>query len=293
MKIFLGNRVFACLLAGVALVVVFVFPVSAQEEQEEAFNVKVISRYIPESDVNAMSGDIQITDSRLNFSYGKTLQNLLPLTFSFNTRHIDINENLSEELPSHLEGRQFGFGTKFPMPFVDSDVYFVGVDVYPSLYTDDWEWEDSAFRMPFRTYGIYKPHDNFVLVAGVTVRIDYDNEVLPLVGVIYKPNDRLTFNLASDEPKISYQLSDSLTAFAEMDYVLDEYEVTRNSQKGVVLKYRELSTGAGLQYTPNRTLEASLSAGGVLNRRLEYRDGVGKIEPDAAPYVKARLAVKF
>jgi hypothetical protein len=288
-----SESAFVYLLAAVGMTAVLVAPVFAQEEEEEPFHVKAISRYVTEADVNDMPGDIQITDSRLNMSYGKTLQNLLPLLFSLNLRHIDINENLTTDLPSHLEGRQLGLGTKFPMPFVDSDVYFMGIDVFPSLYTDDWKWEDSAFRMPFRTYGIYKPNDNFVLVAGVTVRIDYDDEVLPLIGVIYKPNDRLTLNLATDEPNISYKLSRSLTAFAEVDYVLDEYEVTRNGQEGVVLKYREFSTGAGFQYAPNRFLEASISAGGVINRRLEYEDGIGKIEPDAAPYVKARMAFKF
>ncbi|MDZ4242456.1 MAG: hypothetical protein U1D99_06505, partial [Candidatus Omnitrophota bacterium] len=163
----------------------------------------------------------------------------------------------------------------------------------PTMNTDGWDWEDSALRMPFRSYVIYKPSETFLFVAGVLVRIDYDEEVLPIIGFIYKPNDRLTFNFASDDPHVSYRINEKLTAFWELGFTYDEYEVTRQGKKGVILKYRETSTGAGLRYAVADVVDASLSAGGVFNRKLEYRDGTSWIEPEATPYARAKIDVHF
>ena len=69
-----------------------------------------------------------------------------------------------------------------------------------------------------KTYLIYKPSEEFILVGGLSIRPDYDQTVLPLLGVIYKPNDRLSFNRASDDPNISYVLDERATAFVEFDY---------------------------------------------------------------------------
>lgn len=263
------------------------------EGEEGPVTIKADSRYLAKSDVNAMAGEIQIAESSLDLSYAFKMFEQLPVTLSLGLKHTDINEDLPLELPSRMEGRSFTFSTKFPLPFNDSDQYFIGLDVSPSLYTDDWKWESSAFRVPFRTYLIYKNSESLIFVAGASVRIDYDNTVLPIIGVIYKPNDQLSFNLASDDPNISYKLNDHTTAFAEFGYVLDEYEVTRSGQKGVVLKYRETSTGLGVKYAVGNHLQASLSAGGVFGRRLEYRDSVGKADLDSTPYVRGKMQMNF
>lgn len=222
--------------------------VLADEEEKLPLRVKMDSRYLSESDVASQFGNIQITESKLEVEYDLKAFGQLPLTFSLEGKHIDIDEDLAQELPSHLEGRSLGLSVKFPVPFIDTEHYYLGLDVMPSLYTDKAQWESSAFRVPFRTYLIYKQSDQLIWVAGVTVRIDYDDEVMPLIGVIYKPTDRLSFNLASTDPYIEYKLTEQTAAFWEFGYVMDEYEVNRDGQKGVVLKYREASTGLGLRH---------------------------------------------
>lgn len=278
----------------IGLVAVFyLFPLSVSAGEEKSFTITADSRVIAESDVNAMAGDIAIAESGFGIEHEYKIGGALPLGLSFDYKHTDINENLPVNLPSHLEGRSFGIGTKFPMPFCASDSHFMGIDVFPSWYTDDWTWTDSAFRMPFRIYGIYKKSDAFIVVAGASIRVDYDESVLPILGIIYKPNDRLSFNLASDDPNVTYQWNEHWSVFGELDFVRDEYEVTRGGQKGVVLKYRETSGGVGLRYHHDKLLQASLSVGSVMGRRLQYRDDIGKVEPDAGVYARAKLRVLF
>ena len=266
---------------------------SAAADDENPFSVALSSKQIFESDVNIQSGEISISDTRFSFMHEFKLDNDLPIEWGINYKHLEIDENTATEIPSHLEGVQGKVGTKFPMPFVDSREMFMGVDVMPSMYTDDGSWTTSAFRMPFRVYGIYKESDELIFVAGVSIRPDFDQSVLPVIGLIYKPNDELAFNLASDNPTITYKVDDAKTVFLELDFTNDEYEVTQNGAKGRILKNRDFSTGAGLNYQITDLLKASVSGGVVFARRLQYEDPIGKLEPDAAGYVKAKVELSF
>ena len=277
----------------IALGAMCFIPSQAYSSEDGASSeVMLKTRHIFESDVEATSNQIEINESQLEFRR-EIKAGELPLTFGFVAKHIDINEDLAVELPSHLEGDSLILGTKFPMPFSSSDRYFVGVDIFPSMYTDDGEFKSGAFRIPFRVYGIYKESADFIVIAGVSIRPDYDTTALPILGIIYRPNDRLMFNLASDDPYISYKLNEQLTALWEIGFVTDEYEVTRDGQGGVVLKYSELSTGVGLRYDVTSNLQTSLAVGGVFSRRIEYRDDVGKVVADGGLYTNFKISAKF
>jgi hypothetical protein len=184
-------------------------------------------------------------------------------------------------------------GTKFPVPFVSSNEHFIAIDVMPSWYSDESSLTRSAFRLPFRTYLIYKPSDTFVFIAGAQIDVDADTPVFPVIGFNYQPNDRLDFQLASTEPTITYKLDDHWAVFAEYDAKLDEYVVTRAGQKGVVLKVREATFGGGLKFKIEKWLDASLSTGLNTMRQFAYLDNVGKVDVNSAPYIKARLSMKF
>ena len=69
--------------------------------------------------------------------------------------------------------------------------------------------------------------------------------------------------------------------------------MTRGTQKGVVLKYRSASSGFGLKYRIDDKVETAFSVGSVFGRKIDYLDGVGKVEPDPAIYVKAKVECKF
>lgn len=264
------------------------------------FNATLQSRHIYSSDIEATDSEMDITTTKLGLEYEFKAGGVLPVEMGLNIGHKDINTDSPVDLPSHLESRNLKLGTKFPAPFIPDDRFFIGVDIFPTLNTDDWKWpigsqgeESGAFRIPFRTYLIFKESDDFILVGGVSVRPEYEREVLPVLGVIYRPNDRLSFNLASDDPNISYKLTDATLVRWEFQYAFDEYEVTRGAQQGVVLQYQEISSGFGIEQQFNETLKGILSAGAVFNRQLEYKDEVGKVAPETGLYVGAQIKGVF
>ncbi len=296
----MSSKVFRVLLG--AVIFIFVQMVSSQNflraddsrmEDDPTTRASIKSRHIFESEIDNTSNEIEVNESQFDFSK-EFKAGELPVTFGLTVKEIDINENAgAASLPSRLVGKEILLGTKFPAPFLDSDHYFVGVDVIPSMHTDDWDFKSSAFRIPFRTYLIYKQSDEFILVLGATIRPQFDTVATPIIGVIYKPNDRLTFNLASSEPNITYKLNEQLMALAEFGFSMDEYEVTRNGQDGVVFKYNESSFGGGFKYDLTKNIEAMLTAGGVFGRYIEYRDKVDKTIPETGLYTNFKLSAKF
>lgn len=276
----------------VALFLILSFYAWAEEESPNEVTLK--TRTIAASDVDAQSGNVAVTESEFDFKHNGKALGELPVEISLHYGHINIDDEVPDILPAHLESRQLGLGAKFPVPFISDDRYFLGIDIFPKLNTDDWQWKSSAFRMPFRAYFIYKESEEFILVGGLNIRPGYDRKVIPILGLIYKPNDRLSFNLASDDPNITYKFTDKMTVLWEFDFQFEEYEVARNGQDGIVLKYNEASTGAGIKYQFTKNLSTAVSIGSVFARRLEYKnEDYGKVVPDAGVYVQAAVAANF
>lgn len=262
-------------------------------EGDSSGTATIASRHIYPSDIKATDGTIDVTTTEFDLVCKFKVAGQLPVDISLDVGHMDINADTPVDLSSHLESRRLGFSTKFPAPFIADDRFFMGLDIFPTLNTDSWDWKSGAFRIPFRSYLIFKESDDLILVGGVSVRPEYEREVIPLIGLIYRPNDRLSFNFASDDPNISYQLNDATLLRWELQYAFDEYEVTRGAQEGVVLQYQEISSGFGIEHQFNETFKGTVSAGGVFNRRLEYKDDVGKVAPETGFYTSARLTASF
>ena|GEM_PF-2163904 len=256
-------------------------------------NTAIQSQHIYSSDIEETGSEIDITSTNFGLGSKFKVAGQLPVEILLSIGHKDINTDSPVDLPSHLEARRLKFSAKFPAPFISDDRFFMGIDILPTFNTDSWDWQSGAFRIPFRSYLIFKESDDFILVGGVTVRPEYEREVIPLVGLIYRPNDRLSFNLASDDPNISYKLNDATLLRWELQYAFDEYEVTRGAQEGVVLQYQEIASGFGIEHQFNDAFKGLLSSGVVFNRQLKYKDDVGKVAPNAGLYVSTQLTAKF
>lgn len=276
------------------LIFVSVFAVSSFADEPKTKTV-LESRYIQESDIEQQTGQLAIAETKFSFQHEFKLNNGMPISISFRNRHTDIDGDVpSVYLPSTLEGRSLGLGVKFPAPFTQSENYFIGLDVSPSMFTDGWGRNtSSAFRIPGRAYLIYRRDENLILIAGVSIRPQFDTKVLPIIGFIYKPNDRLAFNFASDNPNVTYQFSEQTKFLAELDMVNDEYELTRDSNKGRVLLYSAFSSGIGVEHNFTSSVTGMVSTGCVFSRSIKYADGNGKVEPEAGLYVKAKISINF
>lgn len=269
-------------------------PYAVFANEKPLVTAQMESRYIWEADVDAQTGQVSISETKLSAGYDTKFENGMPISFSITGKHTDIKSDVPVFLPSHLSALILGAGVKIPAPFTTSKNYFLGFDIMPSMYSDGWDnFTSDTFRIPMRSYLIYRRDENFIVFAGVSIRPDFDTKVLPLLGIIYRPNQYWEINVASDNPQIIYHASEKTKLILEADIVNDEYELTSAGNKGRVLFYRELSAGLGIKHEFSKHISGLISAGSVFKRMLRYEDDNGKVMPDQGFYVKARMQLDF
>jgi len=269
----------------VLFILLFCAPLKAQTNVDSYF------RYMPSRKADSQPGKIGIMEAETEYSYEFKAFEKLPVKFSLDNQYIGIENTTAVELPSRLVGLTMDIETT--LPFFNLDKTYLRLGVSPSFYGEDWDFEASQFRIPSRYFLIHSPNDQWTFIAGVAVYPDFETKVWPILGFIYKPNDRLTFNIVPKRPNISYLLNEKITLFAEGGNSLGEYEVTKDNLENVVLRYKEKRLGAGIKYQANKFMETSISAGGVFNRSLKYRDSLGKVNIKDGIYTEFRIQMKI
>lgn len=262
--------------------------ITEEKVPEVTQQIDAYIRYIPSRKADAQGGKIGIIESNAEYDYEFKLFRKLPVEFSLSQQYISIKNSTAVELPAHLVALTAGL--EFTLPFFTVDKTYLRLALNPSFYGDDWNFHSSSFRIPTQAFLIYQPDSRWTFIGGVAVYPDFEDIVLPIVGFIYKPNDRLVFNIVPRRPNISYSLNDKITLFAEAGTALNsEFEVAKDNLKNVVLDYNENRLGVGIKYQFNKFIWSSVSAGGAFNRSLKYRDSLGKVVIKDSAYVEFRV----
>jgi hypothetical protein len=263
-----------------------------EEQIEGKHEAESSVTYLFSSKSKSSSEKTSLTEADFDYSYEFKLFGQLPLTLSLGSEYIDINHDSGLDLPSHLTG--LSAGLEATLPFFNLDKTYIAVGVEPSFYSDDWGLHTSAFRMPFNTYAIYVPNDKLVLICGVAVFPDFKEKVFPIFCFVYKPNEKVLFNITSENPSIVYSPNKKWTFFGEIRTPLGgEFEVKRQGRDGVVLMYSDTRIGAGAAYNFNKSVSATLSMGGAFGRYFKYRDEDGKLSLDNGLYGKFSIDVEI
>lgn len=257
---------------------------------ENSFEMDSRDVYIPSRSLADQPGKISIVESYSEFSHEFKIFDKLPLTLSLENEYIGIgNSGSALKFPAHLTG--LGMGVETVMPFFNVNNTYFRLKVIPSFYTDNWSFYSSAFRVATESCFIYKASDKLILMLGVAVYPNYESPVWPIVGLIYNPNDKLSFDLNSDEPNISYKINKILTLFVGGGFNYDEFDVRKNGSKGIILRDQEAYAGGGIKIKLAKFIEASVSGGSIINQYLKYKDGAGKVDIKNGPYVAVKVQI--
>lgn len=281
----------------ISAVFILFYPIlnaAAQEKTEGGAGQQIDSyfRYIPSRSAKTISGKVGIIESESEYSYEFKVCDKLPVKFSLTPQYIGIENTTEVELPSNLTGLTTDIETT--LPFFNFDKTYLRLGVSPSFYGEDWDFETSNFRIPMRYFLIRQPNAQWTFIAGVAVYPDFESEILPILGFIYQPNDKLIFRIVPERPNISYAFNDRVTIFTEGGSSLNgEFEVSKDNLKNVVLRYKQMRLGSGIKFKFNKFIQSSLSAGAVFNRTLQYRDSLGKVNLKDGFYTEFRVELEL
>jgi len=248
-------------------------------------------RYLPSRGVAAQSGKVAVVDSAMEYSYTIKAFDQLPVEFALGTKYIGITNTTAVELPAHLTTIFIGAETTLPF-FNIKNTYFT-IGLAPVFDADNWSIRSSALCFTQRYFFIYQLNNKLILIAGVSVTPHEEDAVMPLLGFIYKPNDRLTFNITPKQPEISYVLTKKLTIFGQADVTMNEYRVAKDGVKNTALIYNEIHAGVGLRCKVNKHILGSVSVGEAFNRSIKYRDYYGKVVVNNGMYAEFRVDIRI
>jgi len=242
--------------------------------------------YMPTTPFVAQPGRMRIVDQAMEL--GMEMEaGRLPVELTLETRYINLNnkESMNVDLPAKLTEMVYGVQTTLPV----ADNTYMRFDLKPTYASHNWNHQRSTFRMPIHSFLIHQPSERLIFVAGVAVTPGYEDPVWPIVGMIYKPTDRIAFNLVPSRPNVVYSLSDRLDLFLEGNINNTEYRVTKDGYKGAILRYSETHVGGGVKFNLSKSLTASFSSGYMMNRYLKYRDSLGKVNLKNNAYSELRF----
>ncbi|MDD5595228.1 MAG: DUF6268 family outer membrane beta-barrel protein [Candidatus Omnitrophica bacterium] len=263
--------------------------ITVEKEAVMGLAMDAYSRLSPARSLKTEDGKISILDNSTELSYAFKAFDKLPVELSLDTQYIALNdkEGMPVSLPAKLTG--MGFGVEATLPFFNIDKTYFRVKLKPTFNSDDWNVNTATFRLPAQAFLIYQPNEKLTLIGGAAIYPGMSHPVLPILGMIYKPNEKLTFNLVPSRPTISYAFTDKFSGFLEGGVSLGEYRVNRDGFKSAMLTYQELHTGLGLKLQMSKYIGASLSAGRMFNRYLQYDDSRGKVGIKNGYYSEFRM----
>lgn len=265
---------------------------AAPPEVEKNFDIYTYTRWLPSSTVEAMPGKIGIIESGGQAEYDFKILGKIPLSFSASFDYINIEKTIPRSIPAALVNPGVTLETKLPLFNIKNT--YIGASINPSFSCDMNSFGASSFLMPTTFVIIYIPNSKLTLICGPQFFTDFNNDTQIIGGIIYKPTDKITLNLTTEYPHITYKISDKLDLLAEGQWVLfNQYKVHISGDDNVLLSYREAWVGGGFRFRPIRYTEITLSAGGVFNRQLRFHHAGQKIDIDKGFYLQGVAEINF
>ena len=202
----------------------------------------------------------------------------------------------SGPVPGHLQSFAGVIGIEY-MRGQDVGAFFYAK---PGFYTENAVSLDS-FDVPM-TFGsaFVIQKDRLYLFAGATASLLRGKfPVLPLLGVIWLPCDKLRVMGLVPDPRVVYSPTKTLDLWigGELNggsFRTDEDKDIRPSKLSrAAVDYSDYRAGFGVTYSPSDTFTLDLGAGYSLQRSFDFERAGEKYSADPAPYFRLAIKAKF
>ncbi len=200
-----------------------------------------------------------------------TRENPIIITPSYEVHFLDRPEGF--DLPPTLHD----IAIDFHVFRVFGNHWIADVAVQPGLYGDsDSLGTSEALRFTGRALGIYAPTIDVKYVLGVTYLDGGWSKVVPVAGVVYKPNDDAEYQFVFPTPRFSWRLpwtnipgKDERWAYLSLEYANQAWAFQQSNGDPDVLAYRDYRVIAGIERKIVGGFSHKFEIGYVFNRDIK------------------------
>ena len=158
--------------------------------------------------------------------------------------------------------------------------------------SSDFNWSArKGIQYPGHGVGFLTVRPELDLVFGVDYLDRADIKLLPVAGLIWKPNPEMRFELVFPRPRVIFQLSDTYRLYFSGELGGGTWEIDRPTLGDNVATYRDLRACIGLASVEKDGRQSAIEVGYLFDRRLEYTSGTGNMNLNDA--VVLRLVTMY
>lgn len=132
-----------------------------------------------------------------------------------------------------------------------------------------------GIQYPGHGVGFLTVRPELDLVFGVDYLDRADIKLLPVAGLIWKPNPTMRFELVFPRPRAVFQLTDTYRLYFSGELGGGTWAIDRPTLGENVATYRDLRACIGLESIEKDGRQSAFEVGYVFDRRLEYTSGIG------------------
>ncbi|MGI9087179.1 MAG: hypothetical protein ACR2HH_05480 [Chthoniobacterales bacterium] len=255
------------------------------------------SSYVFESSLDNPGGYGKQDALQTGFEYSHRflLGGKLYLRAGFAYERFDFSST-SAPVPNHLQSIAGVIGVDY---MVGNDVGAF-IQVRPGFYTENTFDEDSFdFPITLGRIFILQPDKLYLFIGANAAFLRGEYPVLPLAGLVYRPNTQWNIYAVLPEPRVTYSLNKKLDLYVGGQLIGGSYRTDRND--GIVphklsnaqVDYSEYRGGVGLEYHPCEAVSLNLGGGYSFLRRVNFDRAGQEYDADPAPYVRASFRAEF
>lgn len=199
-------------------------------------------------------------------------------------------------VPNHLQAIAGVIGVDY-MKGKDLGAFF---QVRPGFYTQN-DLGIASFDAPILLGRIFvlQPDRLYLLGGAYASFLRGGFPVLPLLGVIWIPNDHWRLMGVLPDPKLIYSPTKDLDFYLGASLVGGSFRTDRNDDiqpsklNGTQVDFSDYRAGIGMTYSINQQVALDLAAGLSIQRQFDFSRAGETYRTDPSPYVRIALRAAF
>jgi hypothetical protein len=140
----------------------------------------------------------------------------------------------------------------------------------------------AGILFPSHAVGYLSVRPAIDVVFGVDFLDRGDIKLLPVAGLIWKPNPEMRFELVFPRPRAVFQLTDEYRLYLSGELGGGTWAIERVALGDDLATYRDLRVCIGLEHIEKDGQWSAFEIGYLFERRLDYSSGIGDMRLDDA-----------
>ncbi|WP_243688438.1 DUF6268 family outer membrane beta-barrel protein [Geotalea toluenoxydans] len=232
----------------------------------------VSAAWLPDSDIRTIGGKLGMREVEVTF--GRSY--MLSPQASFSTDIAYSLRDLSAPAGAHLPDELHTLSVKLSGNYHVNKRTAVTVLASPGLNGDFKGIDTDNIRTQIGVLGFYDKTEKLTLLAGVIYQQGNESiPVLPVLGVIYRPNEQWTLGLAAPRPGITFSPNRTSSYYIGGEISGTEYQLHDKSIGAEKVLYRDFRAFAGAEYLLFSAVKINLSGGYASTENSSSMTGLG------------------